>query len=380
MSKQSTIVQGPMGFEMSEEIARAIEAVSKRVPKDFTYRRVGCPAAKAPLISVGPGGAHEEVSYITVDTKDRDDEVVLPAGMNSEDYNGTVTWCHIYKPKDGYDGLPVGQSLWQRQSKDRAFNGVLAKTRYATRPPNHEGKWLPDIIAHYQKMMPPMLADKSIGFVPMNVRSATHDEKAMHPDWKDAPIIDAWRLFEYAVVPIPSNPDARMVETAKSKGLWLDSLLAKQIIDPTIGQPVIPNKPSDVQPPKEMPACPKCMENRDVSEMERGGFMCRKCDLCWGGEPAKSAPEPQKPEEEMPECPRCFGKEMVSELDGPSGGFLCRKCNLCFGMREPAKTIYRPDIVQCAIERRVLQRMAAEIPKIISGRVDDELARILGRP
>src|SRR5436305_15264665 len=100
----ANVVEGPMGLRMPEETARAIETASKGLPADFTYRRRAKSTSKFELVP----GERADVSYITTDAPDREDEVVITKGGGWDGFNKVVMWCHTYTPTDGYDGLPVG--------------------------------------------------------------------------------------------------------------------------------------------------------------------------------------------------------------------------------------------------------------------------------
>lgn len=192
------------GFKMPEAIARTIETLAKGLPKECTYRRSAKRAGKSPEIDAAN---REETSYITTDAKDRAGEVVLPSGLIVKDYSGVVTWCHSYGPTEGWIGLPVGRAMWLKAWQGGEKNGIVSRTKYTTKPDGYT-EWLPDAIVHYQKQNPPELVDKSIGFIPLSIREAEKSEKSLHPEWDGCPIIDKWAILEYAVVPVPCNPEA----------------------------------------------------------------------------------------------------------------------------------------------------------------------------
>jgi hypothetical protein len=199
---------------MPEETARAIEAASKGLPKDFTYRRRAKSAAKFELVP----GERADVSYITTDAPDREDEVMITKGGDWTGYNKVVTWCHTYGPTDGYNGLPVGTCQWMKAGKTEAGNnGIIAKTLYYERPEGYQGEWLPDAIVHLQKQSPPACTGKSIGFIPLHAREATKAELTARPDWAGKVLIDRWAGFEYCVAPIPCNPEAETIVIAKGQ-------------------------------------------------------------------------------------------------------------------------------------------------------------------
>ena len=220
VKKLGALVEGPQGLLMPESIARQIESLSKGLPSDFTYRRKELPVGTFEARTE----RREEVSYITTDDVDREDEVILPAGMDDSQYNGTVTWCHRFAPSEGWSGMPVGQSLWRKKEA----GAIKACTRYFTRPATHQGEWLPDTIVHLQSQVPPGCTGKSIGYIPISQRLATKAEKSLRPDWDGKIITDQWALVEYAVTPVPCNPSAEiaksMVAAAVSGALTINEV------------------------------------------------------------------------------------------------------------------------------------------------------------
>src|SRR5438270_7784440 len=105
MSETNTVVEhAATGLKMPETTARKIEELSKGLPADFTYRRV----AKQAVIDELDPGSRTDVSFITTDDVDRDQEVVLPQGLGTQSFSGVVTFAHRY------DELPVGKNKWIR--------------------------------------------------------------------------------------------------------------------------------------------------------------------------------------------------------------------------------------------------------------------------
>lgn len=232
----ANVVEGPMGFHMPEATARAIEVASKGISKDFEYRR----KAKSVSDFQFSAGERADVSLITTDDPDREDEVVITKGASWDGYDGVVTWCHTYEPTEGFNGMPIGSCLWRKQVKTENGNGWKAKTAYFTRPEDHQGEWLPDVIVHLQRQTPPACKGKSIGFIPFHAREATKSELAIRPEWDGKVLIDKWLAFEYAVTPVPCNPRAEVEAVAKgtidvaSKSLILRAMKglgAKSIAD-----------------------------------------------------------------------------------------------------------------------------------------------------
>ena len=205
------------GFQLPETLARKIDAMARTLPRDFTYRRM---ARNADSFTLDPG-ERTDVSVITTDALDRDGEVVLPAGGDWADYNRVVTFAHRY------DQLPVGSNWWIRARG----NGLIAKTHYPDRPADWGGGlWLPSAILHLMQQPVPTCTGKSIGFLPLSVRGPTSAELSRRPELKNAAVIDRWVGVEYAVVPVPCNPEAEMQAVAKGLEMGLiDDAIAEMI-------------------------------------------------------------------------------------------------------------------------------------------------------
>jgi len=191
------------GFKIPESLARRIDQLSRGLSHEFSYKRLARQADSLELDE----GERTDVSVITTDAVDRDGEVVLPAAGDWSGYNRVVTFAHRY------DQLPVGSNWWIRPKG----NGLVAKTHYPDRPKDWgEGPWLPSAILHLLQQPVPTCTGKSIGFLPISARNATSEEIARRPEMKHVRVIDRWVGVEYAVVPVPCNPEARMQAVAKA--------------------------------------------------------------------------------------------------------------------------------------------------------------------
>jgi hypothetical protein len=228
--KIGPIVEGAMGLQMPEAIARKIDELTKALPKECHYRRKAQTAAAFTF----DAGEMADVSYITTDTVDREGEVFLPRGGDWSEYNRVVTWCHAYGPVEGWVGLPVAACLWMKSKTTPQFVGTLAKTRYYAKPDDWgESPWLPTVITAMQRQNPPGCTGKSIGCIPLSVREATHEERQHHPDWEGKPIFDRWLGLEYAVCPVPMNPACEMEAVAKMRKAHPpdQKMIAKMVAD-----------------------------------------------------------------------------------------------------------------------------------------------------
>ena len=203
------IVEGPGGHQMPEGTARRIEELAGSLPKDFTYRRI---ARKSDEFRLDPG-ERTDVSVITTDALDHDGEVVLPGGIDWSGYNRVVTFAHRY------DQLPVGSNWWMRSRG----NGLIAKTHYPPRPADwgDAAPWLPSAVLHLMQQPVATCTGKSIGFLPLSIREATSEERQRRPELAGVPIIDKAAGLEYAVAPVPCNPEAQMQAVAKGREIGL---------------------------------------------------------------------------------------------------------------------------------------------------------------
>lgn len=206
--KALNIVEGPMGYQMPENVARQIEADSKGLPKDFEFRRLAAPSAE--FSSALKDGSRTDISMVNTDDVDRDREVVLPEGLDLSAFrqSPTVFFNHSYE-------TPVGACEWIKPKSVGNSNGLIAQTRYAKKPSDWQGPWLPDAI--HSMMQEGIGTGKSIGFQPTHRRPATTDELAKRPDWKDAQYItDKGKLFEFSVAPLGCNPKALTLAVSKT--------------------------------------------------------------------------------------------------------------------------------------------------------------------
>ena len=210
---------GPLNFPQTDRAARALDALLRALPhtKDYEYRKAV--SGRAPT-ELNPG-ERSDVSWISTESVDRMNEVVVARGMNDSQFQGNplVTLGHAYWMP------PVGKSLWRRRVKDGSLVGIKAKTQYPPRPeawPADEA-WVPDkVLALVQAGL---LQGKSIGFLPTKVH-IPDEKEARRNGWGEqvALVIDEWLLLEYACVFLPANQDA-LVE-AVSKGAMPTDFLA----------------------------------------------------------------------------------------------------------------------------------------------------------
>ncbi len=204
--------EGPLGFPMQDRQALVVDSIMKSLPKgkDFEYRRI----ANEKLVATETLlGERSDVSWITTEDPDRQNEVVIAKGMNDSQFtlNPIVTLNHCY-------GMPpVGKSLWRKRSKDGLRHGIKAKTQYPPVPASWpEGEeWPPDCA--FSLVQSDLLRGKSIGFMPTAVHVPTEKERNEN-GWQHVNlVIDEWILLEYACVFLPAQQNA--VVEAVSKAL-----------------------------------------------------------------------------------------------------------------------------------------------------------------
>lgn len=153
------------------------------------------------------------IATITTSAIDRDNEVVLPKGGNYEDFlkNPVILFGH------NYNAMPVARALWVKAQGGRIVaKGVPAPTQIGSEV--------------YELIKGGFLNAVSIGFKPIDDEFGppTTKELEKHPDWSGVKTVyRKWKLLEFSVVPVPSNPDA-LIE-AVGKGLAVPDQIKEQL-------------------------------------------------------------------------------------------------------------------------------------------------------
>lgn len=193
-------VESPLGIRTTEATARKLDALLKSLPKDCTFRRKSATAPADVTVD-----QRTDVSAVTTRAMDRDREIIIPEGIELEDYrqNPIVLFGHD-------QNRPCGKCLWIKATPD----GLTAKTRYPDRPSKYAGEWLPDFV--FSMVQADVLRGKSIGFLPLEMREPTADELKSYPDCVN--VISRCLLLEYSVVSVPSNPAALVEAVGKGMG------------------------------------------------------------------------------------------------------------------------------------------------------------------
>ncbi len=139
---------------------------------------------------------------ITTSNPDRSQDVVIPAGMQADNYlrNPVVAAFHRY------DKPGIGKTLEIQKTDD----GVVAKVQFTPKGVNPEADQL------YELYKGGFMNAWSIGFMPKK--------------WSDRPgggrEFQEWELLEYSAVLVPANPNA--LTLLRSKGLDPDKILKEQ--------------------------------------------------------------------------------------------------------------------------------------------------------
>jgi len=152
---------------------------------------------------------------ITTSAVDRDGEVVLPSGINLDNYlkNPVVLWAH------NSSETPIGKALWLKANTKR----IAAKVQF---PPVGVSQKADEV---YELFKLGFLNAFSIGFIPTKSERPTSEEVRSRPAWAEASrIFHESELLEFSAVPVPANPQALATEV-KSKGIKLSDELIEEL-------------------------------------------------------------------------------------------------------------------------------------------------------
>lgn len=147
------------------------------------------------------------VVKISTDSRDRDNEVILPSGIRKVNFdaNPVVLWAHMYH------AAPIAKALWTKVDGSR----LLSKPQFA----NYDFAQMV-----YDLYVDGFMKAWSIGFIPAEGKSRRPNEEDLkaRPDWAGVNWIhEECELLEYSAVPVPCNPDALAlaVQAAVTKGV-----------------------------------------------------------------------------------------------------------------------------------------------------------------
>lgn len=197
------LVESVLGTRTTEDMARRIEEKMKSVSSENRKPLYKSAIDTKPEVN---DKERSDVSVITTNTPDRDNEIVDPIGLDVSDYllNPVVLFGHD-------DTQIAGRCLWIQPTADGS--GLLGKTQYPSRPKSLVGEWLPDYV--YGLVQAECLKGKSIGFLPLEERPPNDEEIALYPNLER--VISKSYLLEFSCVAIPCNPVALVA--AVTKGL-----------------------------------------------------------------------------------------------------------------------------------------------------------------
>ena len=234
--------EGPLGFPMLDRQARQLDTLLKALPKTTEHAYRKAVTAKAPT-ELNPG-ERLDVSWITTESVDRMQEVVIARGMNDSQFqaNPLVTLQHAYSLP------PVGKSLWRKRVKDGDLVGIKAKTQYPAKPDAWaEGDpWPPDKVLSL--VQAGLLNGKSIGFLPLKVHLADPKSSEKYGWPPETLVIDEWLLLEYAVCFLPMNQDALVESVSKGAVELPDAFLAALGLDRSLFAAPRPTPPGAAVP------------------------------------------------------------------------------------------------------------------------------------
>ena len=145
-------------------------------------------------------------AVISTNTVDRDAEILLPKGIELENYlkNPVVLFGH------NYSGLPVGKALWVK----KGTKSIKAKVKFADTDMGNE---------IYELFKGGYLNAFSVGFSAQEGHAPKPEEIKKNPEWANARFIfDKWELLEFSAVPVPANPEA-LATAVKSKSVTMSN-------------------------------------------------------------------------------------------------------------------------------------------------------------
>lgn len=212
--------EGPLGLPMKSDLAKELETLMKGLPqecREYGLKRFAYIPKKLDFDEE----ARTDVSTITNEAIDRDNEVIIASGIDWKQFKkggGPVMFAHDYTM------LPVGRSPWVIKIKGESKSyqdvkaGWKAQTFYHTRVKGWDGPWLPDAIVGM--IGEGGLKGKSIGFIPKEFSSPKPEEIKRIPEWEGVNFIIRKSIaIEYSVAPIPSNPEAIVSGKSYAKDL-----------------------------------------------------------------------------------------------------------------------------------------------------------------
>lgn len=174
-------------------------------------------------------------AIISTSAVDRDHEVVIPKGIDFENFtkNPVVLWAH------NYGQPPIGKAVWI----GRTTKGLKAKVKFAETP---------DADEIYELFKGGFLSAFSIGFISKKSHKPEPKEIAKKPEWAEVwRVIDESELLEFSAVPVPSNAGALATAVKSHKVTISDGmqkLLGLEIEEPEPEPAVYKDTDTDPEP------------------------------------------------------------------------------------------------------------------------------------
>ncbi len=192
-----------------DQINKAVDANTNPSAIEGFRRKDYCGKGEADLQVMD--GAREFVSKITTDTRDRDNEIINPKGIDFTHFmkNPVILWSH------NYNEPAIGRCQWvkrwtETKDNEKRCRGYLAKGVVATGISKAE-----EIFSLMQQRI---LSTVSIGFIPTKGHEPTDDEISKNPDWAGVDWIhDKCSMLEYSICNVQSNPDAVIDSVSKGE-------------------------------------------------------------------------------------------------------------------------------------------------------------------
>lgn len=184
--------------------------------------QIGLKQFNSEIKSVGKGRHFS--ANITSDRLDRDNEVLLPQGMDATEFMRTKTifWNHDYS-------TPIGAA----KTLSKSLNGWSSDAFIADRPEDYQGDFFPDYV--WALLSQDIIKGISVGFIPIETRFPT--KKDIETYGSDIRAVHAkWKLLEWSIAPLQSNIDG--VVTMVQKG----------IVKPEIAKRLFPNAAIHIKP------------------------------------------------------------------------------------------------------------------------------------
>ena len=213
------VTRGAFDLPMTDQQAFTLDKILKDLPAEERQLQHFVSVDKE--LQLLPG-ERADISVISTEAADRDQEVLMAAGMIDSHYllNPLVTLMHCYWQP------PVGKCVAMEKfsgkdptGEDRV-KGIKAKTVYPARPDMlaDDHPWMPD--ETYALIQAGLLNGKSVGFLPVKTRWVTDEEKEKDPKLRGVRrVYEKWLLLEYAVCAIPCNQLSVVQQVAKGMKL-----------------------------------------------------------------------------------------------------------------------------------------------------------------